>query len=351
MSLTSYLRAAPKVELHVHLEGAILPETLLALAQRNGVALPAEDVAGLREWFTFRDFPHFVKIFYLITTCLRTAQDYEDIAYQFGAEMGRQHVRYAEVTFTPSTQYSRGIPQDAWFGGLTRGRERARADFGVEIAWVFDIVRYLSDASQVHPLADYTTAVAIEGMRDGVIALGLGGLEAGHPPEPFAPYFTRARAAGLRSAPHSGETAGPESIWGAIRTLGAERIGHGVRAIEDPALVRYLADEHLPLEVNPTSNLRLGIYPSLAEHPLRRLRDAGVTIAVGSDDPPLFNTTLSDEVALLGEPFAFDVAACDAILLDAVRSSFLPAERKAALLARCEVDLAALKAEHLGSGQ
>ncbi|HEY7983352.1 MAG TPA: adenosine deaminase [Ktedonobacterales bacterium] len=350
MSLASYLRAAPKVELHVHLEGAIQPETLLTLARRNGVTLPARDVAGLRQWFTFRDFPHFVQIYYTISTCLRTAADYEEIAYQFGAEMARQHTRYAEVTFSPSTQYSRGVPLDAWFGGLTRGRARARADFGVEIAWVFDIVRYLSDASQVHPLADYTTSVAIEGVRDGVIALGLGGLEAGHPPEPFAPYFARARAAGLHSAPHSGETAGPESIWGSIRALGAERIGHGVRAIEDPALVRHLADEHLPLEVNPTSNLRLGIYPSLAEHPLRRLREAGVTIAVGSDDPPLFNTTLSDEVALLDEPFAFDLAACDAILLDAVRSSFLPAERKDALLARCAADLAALKAEHLGAG-
>lgn len=350
MSLASYLRAAPKVELHVHLEGAILPETLLTLARRNGVALPAETAAGLREWFTFRDFPHFIEIYLAITQCLQTAADYEEIAYQFGAEMARQHTHYAEVTFSPSTQYSRGIPQDAWFGGLTRGRERAQADFGVEIAWVFDIVRYLSDTSQVHPLADYTTSVAIEGMRDGVIALGLGGLEAGHPPEPFAPYFARARAAGLHSAPHSGETAGPASIWGAIHTLRAERIGHGVRAIEDPALVRYLADEHLPLEVNPTSNLRLGIYPSLAEHPLRRLREAGVTIAVGSDDPPLFNTTLNDEVALLDEPFAFDVAACDAILLDAVRSSFLPAARKAALLARCQADLAALKAEHLGAG-
>ncbi|HEX9412712.1 MAG TPA: adenosine deaminase [Ktedonobacterales bacterium] len=348
MSLTTYLRAAPKAELHVHLEGAIQPNTLLMLARRNGVTLPAETVEGLREWFTFRDFRHFIEIYLAITRCLKTAQDYEDVVYQFGAEMARQNVHYAEVTFSPSTHYGLGVPQDAWFSGLTHGRERARADFGVEIVWVFDIVRMLSDPSLVHPYADYTTSVAIEGLGNGVIALGLGGLEAGYPPDPFAPYFEHARAAGLHSAPHAGETAGPASIWGALRALHAERIGHGVRAIEDPALVAYLAEQHIPLEVNPTSNLRLGVYPSLAAHPLRRLHEAGVTIAVGSDDPPLFNTTLSDEIALLADPFGYDVATCDAILLNAVRASFLPPERRAALEARFLDELAALKATHLG---
>jgi aminodeoxyfutalosine deaminase len=201
MSVESYLGAAPKAELHVHLEGSILPATLLELARRNRVALPADTVEGLREWFVYRDFAHFVEIYLTITRCLRTTDDYELVAYEFGAEMARQNVRYAEVTFSPSTHHALGVPHDASFGGLTRGRKRARDELGVEMAWVFDIVRTMKDETRLHPLAEYTTAVAIEGKEDGVVALGLGGAEAGAPPEPFEAYFDRARAAGLHSGP------------------------------------------------------------------------------------------------------------------------------------------------------
>jgi aminodeoxyfutalosine deaminase len=293
LDLDAYVRAAPKAELHVHLEGAIRPATLLELARRNNVGLPATDLDGLRRWFVFRDFPHFVEIYIAITRCLRTAADYELIVHEFGAEMARQHVRYAEVTFTPASHRVRGIADDAWFGGLSRGRARARAEFGVEIAWVFDLPR--SMVAREPGLGDDTVAVAIEGMSEGVVALGLGGIEAGFPPEPFAPWFARARAAGLRSVPHAGETVGPASVRGALDALGAERIGHGVRAIEDPALVAELAERGIPLEVSPTSNLRLGVYPDYAAHPLPRLLAAGVELTVNSDDPPLFNTTLNDE--------------------------------------------------------
>ena len=134
MSVETYLRSAPKAELHVHLEGAIRPGTLLALAKRNGVTLPADDIEGLRRWFVYRDFSHFIEIYVAVTKCLRTIEDYELIAYEFGVEMARQQVRYAEVTFSPSTHHSLGIPHDVYFGGITRGRERARAEFGVEIA-------------------------------------------------------------------------------------------------------------------------------------------------------------------------------------------------------------------------
>jgi adenosine deaminase len=347
MSLRSYIEAAPKAELHVHLEGSIRPATLLTLAQRNSVTLPSDSVEGLRQWFVFRDFSHFIDIYLTITRCLKREEDYAEIVYDFGREMARQNVRYAEVTFTPSTHDFLGVPHDVYFSGLTRGRERAQTELGVEIRWVYDIVRNIEDPTRRARFADYTARVAIEDMPHGVVSLGLGGLEAGYPPEPFAPYFDRARAAGLHSDPHSGETAGPESIWGALRALGAERIGHGVRSIEDPELVTYLAEQRIPLEVNPTSNLRLGIYPSLAAHPLRRLHDAGVPVTVNSDDPPLFNTTLNDEVGLLAEPFGFDVAAIDEILLNGVRHSFLPPERKQSLEAAFRAELAALKPQLL----
>lgn len=327
-SLTEYIRAMPKAELHVHLEGSIRPETVLKLARRHHIELPADNLEDLRRWFDFTHFEHFIEVYLTITRCLRTSDDYELITYEFGAEMARQNVLYAEVTFSPCTHESMGMPQEVWFPGMTAGRRRAREDFGVEINWVFDIVRIERNRDWN---GDYTLAMAVDGRDQGVVALGLGGYEAPNPPGPFARWFDRAVDRGLRSAPHAGETAGPESVWSAIRDLHADRLGHGVRAVEDPALVQYLAENRLPLEVCPTSNLRLGVYPSLKEHPLRRLHEAGVPVTVNSDDPPLFGTTLTDEVDLLDSAFGFSRAEIDAFMLRAVRCSFLPEDRRAAL--------------------
>ena len=351
MPIADYLRAVPKVELHVHLEGAIQPATLLRLAERNGIALPVATEPELRDWFRFRDFPHFAEIYMTLTRCLRKADDYELIVHEFGAEMARQNVRYAEVTFSPSTHRALGVPDQTMLDGLTKGRMRAREAFGVEIAWVFDIVRWTSDEADTFRKADYTTDFAIAAQDHGVVALGLGGIEAGHPPEPFEPYFDRARAAGLRSAPHAGEFGGPESVRGAVERLGAERIGHGVRAVDDPDLVALLAERRIPIEVSPTSNVCLGVYPDLGAHPFRRLREAGVIATVNSDDPPLFNTTMNDEVALLPTAFGYEAGEIDEILLDAVWVSFLPDERKAQLESEFRAEMAELKTVHLDEGE
>jgi adenosine deaminase len=232
-------------------------------------------------------------------------------------------------------------------GGLLRGRERAQKDFGVHINWVFDIIRSVSDPTLRDKYADYTTSIAIDNMSNGVVAMGLGGGEAGYPPEMFVSHFERARGAGLHSDPHAGEVAGPESVWGALRLLGAERIGHGVRSIEDPALVAYLAEHQVPLEVNPTSNICLGVFPSLQAHPFRGLYEAGVPLTVNSDDPPLFNTTLNDEVALLASAFNFDIPAIDDLLLNGIHHSFLPPERKQEMEQAFRREMAELKAVHL----
>jgi aminodeoxyfutalosine deaminase len=347
VSLLSYVQAAPKAELHVHLEGAIQPETLLTLARRNGVELPANTIEGVRSWIAYRDFDHFIELFRAACRCLRTAADFELAAYDLGADLARQGVRYAEVTFSVSIHHIYGVPQDAYFDGLARGRERARADFGVELAWIFNIVRLWQDGRAVAPLADQTTAVSIEGKEIGVVALGLAGAEAGAPPEPFAPWFEQARAAGLHSAPHAGEHAGAASVWGAVRALGAERIGHGVRAVEDPTLVAYLAQHRIPLDVCPLSNVRLGVAESLERHPLPDLLAAGVIVTVNSDDPSLFNTSLSEDYATLVEPFGLSAEQIDEIVLNGFRSSFLPPARKQALLAEVQGELAALKQQHL----
>lgn len=326
MSLYDYIAAAPKAELHVHLEGAIQPSTLLMLANRHRVDLPADNEEELRKWYQFRDFHHFIEVYVAITKCLRTVEDFELIVYEFGADMARQNIRYAEVTFSPSTHlWINGVDRDVWFTGLTEGRRRVKASFGCEINWVFDLVR--NDYPETARF-DYTTEVAIEGRDDGVVALGLGGLETGYPPAPFAPWFDRARAAGLHSAPHAGEHVGPESIRDAIKYLGAERIGHGVRAIEDPDLVSCLAKHRILLEVSPTSNICLGIYPDMASHPLKLLHESGVPVTVNSDDPPLFSTTLTGELNLLVDPCGFSRETIDEILLNGVRFSFLPEEKK-----------------------
>ena len=343
MSLYDYITAAPKAELHVHLEGSIQPSTFLMLAKRHRIDLPADTEEGLRNWYRFKDFHHFIEVYIAITRCLRTVEDFELIVYEFGADMARQNIRYAEVTFSPSThRWINLVDQDVWFTGLTEGRRRVSAAFGVEINWVFDLVR--NDYPEQDRF-DYTTSVAIEGMDDGVVALGLGGMEAGYPPGPFAPWFDRARSAGLHSAPHAGEHAGPESIRSAIKHLGAERIGHGVRAIEDPKLVCGLAEHGIPLEISPTSNISLGLYPDASSHPLKALHDAGVAVIVNSDDPPLFNTTLTGELALLVDPWGFPADTIDEILLNGVHFSFLPEERKNHMKVDFQEELRALREE------
>lgn len=349
MSVETYLDAAPKAELHVHLLGTIQPRTVLTLAKRNNVPLPATNEAELRDLFRFRDFPHFAEIFKMIAGCLCTAEDYELVTYELATEMARQHVRYAEVTFAPSAQHVLGIAHGTYFSGLTRGRARALIELGVEINWIFDIVRSWKEPERHPPFADYTASVAIEGKNDGVVAVGLAGNEVGTPTEVFIPSFDRARAAGLHSVPHAGETAGAESIWSALQMLGAERIAHGVRAVEDGALMAYLAANRIALDVTPTSNVCLGVFQRIADHSLRCLHAADIPLTIGSDDPALFNTTLRDELALLIDPFCLPLTAIDEILLNAVSHSFLPTERKREMEIMFQATLTTLKTDHFAS--
>src|SRR5262245_52992048 len=302
MSLESYIRAMPKVELHVHLEGAIQPETLLTLAQRNGVALPADTVAGLRAWYTFTNFAHFIEIYLAVSACIRSPDDIELIAREFLAGQAAQGIRYSEVTYTAFTHYHfKGLPFREQLAALNRARAWAAAELGVTMGLVIDIPRSIS-AEDGLLVADW----AIGALGDGVIALGLGGPEIGNPPEKFTAPSARARVAGLPSVPHAGETVGPESIWGALRALDAVRIGHGVRCLEDRVLVAELRERQIPLEVCPTSNVCLGVAPSIAEHPLPRLLNEGLYVTINSDDPPMFNTSLTDEYLKIADAFGFD---------------------------------------------
>lgn len=345
----AFIQAMPKAELHIHLEGAIQPATLLALAQRHpGVQpLPATDVAGLQRWFTFRDFPHFVEIYWAISNLLRTPDDFALAVYACGADMARQNIRYRELTFTPFTHtdiQAKGLTITDLLAGLESGRRQAQQEFGVEMSWIFDVPRNVSfrpDGSYDPYPAERTLHYALAGQEQGVVGFGLGGFEVGAPPEPFAPAFAAARAAGLRSLPHAGETMGPASIWGAIQALHAERIGHGVRAMEDPHLLALLKERQIVLEINPTSNICLHVYRRLAEHPFPHLERMGLLVTVNSDDPPLFNTDLCQEYGALASEFGYSHADLARIARNAFVASAVPTEVKSRLLAEFDQWLAA----------
>lgn len=313
--------AQPRAELHVHLFASIPPRVLRELARRHGVDLPPALAAGIRPDFRYRDFGHFQELLTALRPLTGTADDVELVTYEFAADLAGQGVRYVETMVTAMGAARRGLTPEGLLDALNRGRARALADFGLEMRWIVDVNRGLPEAERAY-WCDLTLDLAIGARDAGVVAFGLSGPEAGNPPEPFAPWFERARAAGLHSVPHAGELAGPESVWGAVRALHAERVSHGVRAIEDPALVAHLAERRIPLDVCPTSNVRLGVVPSLAAHPLRRLHEAGVPITVNSDCPPMFGSTLSDEIALLGGTMGLDGQAVDEIVTNGLRYAF-----------------------------
>lgn len=330
MSLEAFIRTMPKVELHVHLEGSIQPETLLKLAQRNQVQLPVHTVDELREWYVFRHFNHFVEIYFTISDCICTPDDIELIAREFLAGQAAQHILYSEVSYTPYTHYQqKGLAFEEQLAALNRARAWAAAELGVTMGLVIDIARNMPAHTGL-TVADW----AISGMGNGVVAFGLGGPEVGHPPEKFQAAFDRAHAAGLPCIPHAGETVGPVSIWAALRSLRAVRIGHGVRCLEDPALVAALRERQIPLEVCPTSNVCLGVALTFAEHPLPRLLAEGLYVTLNSDDPPMFNTTLTDEYIKAAHAFQFDQAEIEHLVLNGVQALLLPAEERARMEAQ-----------------
>lgn len=333
----------PKAELHVHLEGSIQPETVLELARRHNRLsdLPGGDVESLRRWFTFTDFAHFIEVYVVISDLLRTAEDFALITYQLGADMAAQNIRYREATFTPYTHtdfLEKGLTIQEILEGLEAGRKQAKQEFGVEIRWVFDSPRSLSfpleDGVHYDPRPiSRTLEFALMGRDQGVVALGLGGNEVGAPPEPFAHAFREAKQAGLNSVPHAGEMEGPRSVWGALESLQADRIGHGVRAVEDPVLLKVLQERQIPLEVNPTSNICLHVFPSLEEHPFPLLDQMGLFLTVNSDDPALFNTSLLQEYQILSRVFGYGPADLVRIARNAFTASLAEVELKQRLLA------------------
>jgi adenosine deaminase len=295
--LARRLTAMPKVEIHVHLEGATDAGTIFEMAQRNHVELPAASLEDWKRFYEFRDFNHFIEVYITASRCMCTPQDYARMCEQFLKRQAEQNISYSEVTFTPSLHLKK-LSQAELLSALGEGSASGHAQYGTSMQMIADISRH-TDSPETQKR---TLEFALAGKDRGLfIGLGLGGKEIGFPPEQFADIFAEARRQGLHVVAHAGETDGPASIRGAIESLRAERIGHGVRCLEDLALVELLRERRIPMEVCPQSNYCLGVVKRGEAHPIRRMMDAGLFCTLNSDDPPMFSTSLTNEYLLLAE--------------------------------------------------
>jgi aminodeoxyfutalosine deaminase len=336
VDLSSFIAGLPKAELHVHHVGSASPEIVSELAMRHPGVVPV-DRDALREFFQFRDFAHFIEVYLAVAALVRTDEDIRYLTYEVARELATgQQVRYAELTCTPYTSVlphdpENGIPIEAYTEALEDARVAAERDFGIVLRWIYDI-----NGEDGMPAADATLSFALNHRVDALVGFGLGGPEIGVPRPQFAPHFDAARAAGLHSVPHAGETTGPETVWDAIRVLGAERIGHGTSAAQDADLLAHLVEHGIPLEVCPSSNIATRAVADLDEHPIMAFRDAGVTVTVNSDDPSMFGTTLNGEYEIAARLLGLDRSGVADLARAAVRASFAPPDLKTSVLA--EID-------------
>lgn len=338
--LEQFIRLMPKVELHLHLEGTITPRTLIELARRNGVTLPVSDEAGVAALFRYRDFGEFLSVFMALARAIVCGEDFERLAYELGCDLTAQSVRYAEVMISPMQYLKRGMDLREVIEGCMAGFARVERETGTAIRLVLDYGR------QYGPEAAWPVLEVARATRHlGVVGWSIGGNEIGHPPEPFAPVFAAAREAGFGLMAHAGEVVGPASVWGAIDALGVARLGHGIRAVDDPALLAALRERGVVLDVCPSSNLLTGAVETWAEHPLRRLYDAGVPVTINSDDPTFFATTLTEEYRRAIVHLGLGVDELCATVLTAARAGFLPSEQRGALAGRVAGELTSLRAE------
>lgn len=335
--LSTFIAGLPKVELHVHHVGSASPRIVAELAARHEGRTPVPAAPdALADYFAFRDFAHFIEVYLSVVDLIRDPEDVWILTHEVARELARQQVRYAELTVTPYSHVHRGIPAPAFCEAIEDARKRAEADFGIALRWCFDI-----PGEAGLPAAEETLRIALDERPDGLISFGLGGPEIGVPRPQFKPYFDQARAAGLRSVPHAGETTGPETVWDALRELGAERIGHGISAALDPQLLTHLAERQIALEVCPTSNVRTRAVATISEHPLPQLVEAGLLVTINSDDPPMFGTTLNDEYAVAARLLDTGPEGLAGLARAAVTASFLEPGEKERISGEIDAYLAA----------
>ncbi len=331
LDVVEWLRNLPKCELHLHLEGTILPETLLELSRRHDV-VPLT-TADARKLYQYENFLGFLNSFKAVTERLRGPDDYELITYNMIRELAAQGVVHAEVYISFGIiYYWKKTDVEPYVEAIERGRIRGERDFGTTIFWLIDAVRHFGadEAAKV-----FRKAAELRHKYPSIVGIGIGGDEARGSADLFRGLYREAAAAGLRLTAHAGESVGPASIWSAIN-IGAERLGHALTAQHDPELLDVLTQKQIPLEINVTSNLRTGCCKSLREHPVRNYFDSGLMVTINSDDPPMFGSNLLDEYVLMQEQFEFTLEQMRELAANSVEASFLPPERKISLLERVE---------------
>jgi aminodeoxyfutalosine deaminase len=328
--LESFISGLPKAELHVHHVGSASPRIVAQLAERHPGKVPSNP-DDLARFFVFDDFAHFITIYLSVVALITTAEDVRLLTYEVAADMAKQNIRYAELTVTPYISVSDRLAAEAFLEAIEDARVAAARDHGVELRWIFDI-----PADFGIPAAEATAAIACDHDVPGLVGFGIGGSERGFPRPMFAPYVDRARAAGLHSVPHAGETTGPQTVWDAVRDLGAERVEHGISAVSDQRLLDHLVDHGITLDVCPTSNVALKVVPDLDSHPIRELVAAGVRVTVNTDDPPMFATNLNAEYAIAARLLGLDERGIADLARTAVGASFRDLDGKRRLIA--EID-------------
>jgi adenosine deaminase len=319
-SESDWFERVPKVELHLHLEGAIPYPALWELVRKYGGDPNAPDINALNRMFTYSDFPHFIETWIWKNGFLREYADFTFFAEAVARDLARQNIRYVEAFYSPPDFARHGLTTQRLTEAIRTGLDRVPE---IEIALVADVVRHSTPEETVITVREINE---VKGL--GVIGIGLGGSEQKFPPEPFKPAYDLARQFGLHTTVHAGEAAGAESIWGALRELQAERIGHGTRACEDERLLDYLAEKQIPLEMCPLSNVHTGVVASINEHPIRRYFERGLVITVNTDDPKMFNNSLAEEYRLLEERLGFSRDELRRLILQGIQVSWLPEERK-----------------------
>ncbi|GAB3298164.1 adenosine deaminase [Parasphingorhabdus pacifica] len=312
------LGVLPKAELHLHIEGAMEPELVFACAERNGVELPFADVEELRRRYVFDDLQSFLDLYYLAMNVLRTAQDFTDLADSYLARAREQGVRHAEIFFDPQAHLSRGVPLETVLDGLDASLSTSTERFGVSTRL---IACFLRDQGPEKALETWDALVP---HVDRLTGIGLDSAEVGFPPEAFAEVFAQARDAGLHLVAHAGEEGPPEYIWQALDVLGVDRVDHGIRSVEDSALLRRLATDRVPLTVCPLSNVRLRCVPDLSEHCLPQLVDSGVVVTLNSDDPAYFGGYVEDNFRAVRQELGLGADVMREFAANSFRASFLP---------------------------
>lgn len=323
-AISAFISSLPKAELHLHLEGSVEPQTLLEIKQRHGNSIAT--LAEVEQVYQYQDFTGFLMAFKAVTQELHSPEDYELITYRLTQRLKAENVLHAEVYISVGVCLYWKLDFPAVFEGLERGRQRGERDFGVSLLWLFDATRHFGPEK-----AQLVAELTVRYRDRGVVGFGIGGDERRAAPELFREVFAYAADHGLRLTAHAGETTGPASIWGALN-LKAERIGHGLAASEDPELIEELSRRQIPVEICLTSNLKTGCCREISQHPVRNFFDHGLMITLNTDDPALFHTSLDREYQLVQEHFGFTDEQLRELARNSFEASFLPAEKKLALL-------------------